>query len=115
VAARAGPAGARTAGEAEGAAADGLAVAAEGADADGLAGADGLALDGDSFVVALNVQDKLARVGQDGSVDIIASGGPLDFPASVVLDDGAIYATAAAFVTAQTPGDSPAPALVDLH
>jgi sugar lactone lactonase YvrE len=81
-----------------------------------LAGADGLALDGDgSFVVALNVQDKLARVGQDGHVEVIASGGPLDFPASVVLDGDAIYATAAAFVTAQTPGDSPAPALVDLH
>jgi hypothetical protein len=81
-----------------------------------LAGADGLALDRDgTFVIALNVQDKLARVTQAGHVTVIASGVPLDFPASVVVDGDSIFATAAAFVTAQTPGAMPAPALVELH
>src|SRR5262249_55627446 len=80
-----------------------------------LAGADGMAQAADgSFVIALNVQDAIARVHQDGTYQTLAAGAPLDFPASVVVDGDRTFVTAAAFVSAQT-GDHPAPALIEIH
>jgi sugar lactone lactonase YvrE len=53
-----------------------------------LAGADGLTLDPKdmSFIVAVNVQNQIVRVAMGGQMSVIASGAPLDFPASVVID-----------------------------
>lgn len=51
-----------------------------------LAGADGIAFDkkGDLYV-AVNGQDRVARVDEDGDVTIVAQGGLLDGPSSVVF------------------------------
>ena len=79
-----------------------------------LAGADGLAQDDDgTFVVAINGQDKIVRIAQDGTWQTLLSGTPLDFPASISLDGESIFATAAALVSASA-GD-PAPALIEIH
>jgi len=95
----------------DGAAGDATAVVSDCA----LAGADGMAQAADgTFVIALNVQDAIARVRQDGTYDTLAAGAPLDFPASVVVDGARTFVTAAAFVSAQT-GDHPAPALIEIH
>jgi sugar lactone lactonase YvrE len=53
-----------------------------------LAGADGLTLDTKdmSLIVAVNVQNKIMRVAMGGQMSVVASGGPIDFPASVVID-----------------------------
>ena len=81
-----------------------------------LAGADGLALaDDGSFVAAINGQNEIARITQDGKHSLIVSGKPLDFPASVVLDGPITWVTDAAFVSAQTQGATPAPSLVEVH
>jgi sugar lactone lactonase YvrE len=71
---------------------------------DALGGADGMALapDGD-LVVAVNHQDKLARVDRAGHVSLLAAGAPLDFPASLGFADGALYITNFALLDAQHP------------
>jgi sugar lactone lactonase YvrE len=53
-----------------------------------LVGADGLVLDtrDSSLLVAVNVQNKLVRVAMNGQMSVVASGAPLDFPASVIID-----------------------------
>jgi sugar lactone lactonase YvrE len=53
-----------------------------------LVGADGLVLDtkDSSLLVAVNVQNKLVRVAMNGQMNVVASGAPLDFPASVIID-----------------------------
>ncbi len=70
-----------------------------------LSGADGLTLapDGD-LVVAINHQNKLVRVSRDGKVSPLASGAPLNFPASLTFEDGALYISNFAFLDAKTPG-----------
>jgi sugar lactone lactonase YvrE len=47
---------------------------------------DGVAMDvhGNAYV-AINLQDTIARVSPTGSVDVVASGDPLDFPSSVAF------------------------------
>ena len=47
---------------------------------------DGVAMDvfGNAYV-AVNLQDTIARVAPDGSVDVVASGDPLDFPSSLAF------------------------------
>ncbi|MBV9949152.1 MAG: hypothetical protein JOZ69_20050 [Myxococcales bacterium] len=53
-----------------------------------LLGADGLVLDptDNSLIVAANVQNKIVRVNAGGTTTtVLPSGGPLDFPASVVI------------------------------
>lgn len=51
-----------------------------------LAGADGIAFDGDGdLYVAVNGQDRLVRVDDDGDVSVLAQGGLLDAPSSVVF------------------------------
>jgi len=97
--------------EADGAAGEARAVISDCA----LAGADGIAASADgSFVVALNVQDSIVRIAQDGTFRTLVAGPPLDFPASVAVDGKTTWATAAAFVTAQT-GAGPAPALIEIR
>jgi hypothetical protein len=55
---------------------------AVGPDCAALAGADGLTVDsrGD-FVVAVNRQNKVVRVAKAGGIEVVATGGALDFPA----------------------------------
>jgi len=65
-----------------------------------LAGADGLARERDgAFVVALNAQNRLARVDARGTFTTIAQGTSLDFPASVAADEHAVWVTNAAFLS----------------
>ena len=47
---------------------------------------DGVTMDvfGDAFV-AMNLADAIARITPSGSMSVVASGGPLDFPSSVVF------------------------------
>jgi sugar lactone lactonase YvrE len=55
-----------------------------------LEGADGLAIDSNdgSFIIAVNIQNKIVRVSPNGSrVTTLASGSPLSTPASLVIDD----------------------------
>ncbi|HTE50156.1 MAG TPA: SMP-30/gluconolactonase/LRE family protein [Kofleriaceae bacterium] len=71
---------------------------------DELSGADGLALapDGD-LIVAVNHLNKLMRVDREGHVTQLASGGPLDFPASLVFAGDALYISNFAFLDAKRP------------
>ncbi len=81
-----------------------------GPDCDALGGADGLARAPDgSFVIAVNRQNKVVRVGADGEVHTLVSGAPLDFPASVAYQGTTLFATNFAFANASagkpaTPG-----------
>jgi sugar lactone lactonase YvrE len=54
-----------------------------------LVGADGLVIDpkDDTFIIALNIQNKLVRMAKDGStVTVLASGAPYASPASPIID-----------------------------
>ena len=89
-----------------------------GPDCDNLGGADGLAVDADgTLLVAVNRQDRIARVGTDGKVTIVSEGGHLDFPASLALHAGAsgntLLVTDFALARAMSGGD-PKPALLEL-
>ena len=74
------------------------------------AGADGLVLDtrDNTLIVAVNIQNKIVRVGLDGGATVIASGSPLDAPASVIIDsvDGGrrLLFTNASFFSAADAG-----------
>ncbi|RYZ08125.1 MAG: hypothetical protein EOO73_08665 [Myxococcales bacterium] len=72
----------------------GAAVVVAGPDCEALGGADGLARAPDgAFVVAVNRQNKLMRVTPAGVVTTLASGPPLDFPASVAYRGDTLFAT----------------------
>jgi sugar lactone lactonase YvrE len=60
-----------------------------------LGGIDGIALEADGTVVAaINRQDKIVRIEDDGTITTIVEGEPLAFPASLDFgDDGALYVT----------------------
>ena len=79
-----------------------------------LAGADGLVEDADgSFLVAVNAQNRIARVTRAGAIMVVASGPPLDTPASLVIDadNRQLLVTSSSFFSA---ADAGAPALVAL-
>jgi sugar lactone lactonase YvrE len=61
-----------------------------GPDCEALAGIDGIALDVDGTLVgAVNRADRIVRIDVDsGEISVIAEGPPLDFPASVAIEDG---------------------------
>ena len=61
-----------------------------GPDCKNLNGADGILLDKNSgsFIVAVNKLNKIVRVSMDKKITILESGGILDFPASVKIDNG---------------------------
>lgn len=80
-----------------------------------LGGADGLARAPDgSFIVAINRQDKLTRVTLGGRIETIASGTPLDFPASVAYRGSDLYFTNFALFSASAGKASAAPGLLKL-
>ncbi|MGC4093694.1 MAG: hypothetical protein QM756_38500 [Polyangiaceae bacterium] len=79
-----------------------------------LGGADGLARAPDgSFVVAVNRQNKLLRVTEDGRVATLAQGAPFDFPASVAYAGQSLFTTNFALKNASA-GRSSNPALLRL-
>jgi len=85
-----------------------------GPDCEKLGGADGLARAPDgSFVVAVNRQDKLTRILGNGAFETIASGPPLDFPASVAYLGARLYVTNFALYTASA-GKPASPGLLQL-
>ena len=76
-----------------------------------LAGADGLVLDStsNSLIVAVNVKNEIVRVSMTGQITVLASGAPLNSPASVLIDSksGArrlLITNAAFFGTTSDPG-----------
>lgn len=70
-----------------------------------LNGADGLAVaPGGDFIVAVNHQNKLARVDRAGHITTLLAGDPLDFPTSVTFADGALYIGNFAFLDGRNPG-----------
>jgi len=75
-----------------------------------LVGADGLVIDttNNTFLIALNIQNAIARVALDGGTSIIASGGLLNTPASVVIDTSTgtrrLLFTNATFFSGSDPG-----------
>jgi sugar lactone lactonase YvrE len=79
-----------------------------------LGGADGLlrASDG-SFLVAVNRQDKVVRIEEDGTARTLLSGAPLDFPATLAYRGNALFATNFALKSASS-GKPSAPGLVKL-
>jgi DNA-binding beta-propeller fold protein YncE len=80
--------------------APGIAV---GPDCAALAGADGLTVDprGD-FVVAVNRQDKVVRVAKTGGIEVLATGGPVDFPASLAWSGTTMISTNFALANASS-------------
>ena len=85
-----------------------------GPDCEKLGGADGLARAPDgAFVVAVNRQDKLTRISGNGALETIASGPPLDFPASVAYLGARLYVTNFALSTASA-GKPASPGLLEL-
>ncbi|MGC2385102.1 MAG: SMP-30/gluconolactonase/LRE family protein, partial [Nitrososphaeraceae archaeon] len=61
-----------------------------GPDCKNLNGADGIAVDKDdngSMIVAVNKLNKIVKVSMDKKITILESGGVLDFPASVKIDN----------------------------
>jgi sugar lactone lactonase YvrE len=81
------------------------------------AGADGIALDtrDNTLIVAVNIQDKIVRLGVDGGATVIASGSPLDAPASLFIDTTSggrrLLFTNASFFS---PADAGQPGLLQL-
>jgi len=84
-----------------------------GPDCEALGGADGLARSPDgSFVIAVNRQNKLVRVGATGgAIKTLAHGVPFDFPATVAYRGTTLYATNFALKTASA-GKPSAPGLL---
>jgi sugar lactone lactonase YvrE len=80
-----------------------------------LVGADGLLIDpkDNTFIIALNVQNKVVRVAMDGSsVSVLAAGGPFANPASPIIDTSAggqrrVIVSNTAFFTPADAGMSP--------
>jgi len=62
-----------------------------------LRGADGLTSFGGNLYVAINRSDRILRVNPSGHITVVAEGAPLQFPASVVVSRGQLYATNLAF------------------
>jgi len=81
-----------------------------------LAGADGLVRDKDgTFLVAVNAQNKIVRVTPAGAVSVLASGAPLDTPASLYIEENPgqrrLIITSAGFFS---PADGGAPGVLAL-
>ncbi len=83
-----------------------------------LSGADGIALDeatGD-LLVAVNYKNAVVRIGKDKSIKTVASGEPLQSPASLFVDQkaGSLYVTCAAFAALATDPSKAKPSLLKL-
>jgi hypothetical protein len=81
----------------------GVPALAVGPDCAALAGADGLTVDsrGD-FVVAVNRQNKVVRVAKAGGIEVVATGGPVDFPASFAWSGTTMISTNFALANASS-------------
>jgi sugar lactone lactonase YvrE len=81
----------------------GAPAVAVGPDCAALAGADGLTVDsrGD-LVVAVNRQNKVVRVAKAGGIDVVATGGPVDFPASLAWNGTTMISTNFALANASS-------------
>jgi len=90
--------------------ADGTAGPAEataGPDCAALSGADGLVTDGDgNLIIAVNRQNKIVRLTNNGTVDLVAGGTAVDFPASLGWNGTTLVTTNFAFANAM--GGKPA-------
>jgi sugar lactone lactonase YvrE len=72
-----------------------------------LGGADGITTHAGALYVANNFLNRVVRLDAQGEVTTVAAGAPLDFPASLVFDAGALYVTNFAFMNAQSGKGSP--------
>jgi len=74
---------------------DGTAGAAEvWIETQALYGADGMTQDAaGNFYIAINLQDRIVRIGADRNIVTVAEGAPLDAPASPEISGGALYVT----------------------
>jgi SMP-30/Gluconolactonase/LRE-like region len=81
----------------------GAPVLAVGPDCAALAGADGLTVDsrGD-LLVAVNRKDKVVRVAKTGGIDVVATGSPVDFPASLAWSGTTMISTNFALANASS-------------
>ncbi len=84
-----------------------------------LSGADGIALDeatGD-LIVAVNYKNALLKIGKDKSVTTLATGEPLQSPASLFVDskEGSVYITCAAFEALAADPSKAKPSLLKLQ
>jgi sugar lactone lactonase YvrE len=76
---------------------------AAGPDCAALAGADGLLTDADgNFIVAVNRQNKIVRVTKAGEIEVVAEGGSVEFPASLIWDGSDVIATNFALANASS-------------
>jgi sugar lactone lactonase YvrE len=92
----------------------GKVTAFAGPDCDKLGGADGVTILGTDLYVAANFLNQIVRVGSAGDVTVVASGEPLDFPASLAFEGAALYASNFAFTNAQAMKGSPGLIRIDL-
>jgi sugar lactone lactonase YvrE len=79
-----------------------------------LVGADGMTQDAaGNLYVAVNLQDRIVRIGPDRRIVTVAEGAPLDAPASPEISGGTLYVTnfAVGRALGLAPG-APAPSVV---
>jgi hypothetical protein len=73
-----------------------------------IAGADGIQVAPDgSLIVAVNAQNKIVRVTATGELTVLAQGGPLQTPASLIIQGPKLLITNATFFYAQPDGGAP--------
>jgi len=101
-----------------GAGGDGKAGAAQpvaGPDCATFSGADGLTTDGDgNLIIALNRQNKIVRLTNGGTVDVVADGSAVDFPASLDWNGTTLVTTNFAFANASA-GKPASPGLLGIR
>jgi SMP-30/Gluconolactonase/LRE-like region len=74
-----------------------------------LAGADGIQVASDgSLIVAVNAQNKIVRVTTGGELTVLAEGGPLQTPASIIIQGSQLLITNSTFFYAPPDGGTPA-------
>lgn len=101
--------------EADGSAGDAEVVV--GPDCENLEGVDGIVRESaGSWIAAVQGSSSLVRIRADGTVETVLSGDPLDGPASIDLDPSdrsRLLVTNSAFASAETPGATPRPGVVE--
>jgi sugar lactone lactonase YvrE len=73
-----------------------------------IAGADGIQVASDgSLIVAVNAQNEIVRVTTAGQLTVLAEGGALQTPASILIQGGQLLITSSTFFYAQPDGGAP--------
>ncbi|MEP7122957.1 MAG: SMP-30/gluconolactonase/LRE family protein [Byssovorax sp.] len=84
-----------------------------------LSGADGIALDASTgdLIVAVNYKNTLLKIAKDKTITTLATGEPLQSPASLYVDEkaGSLYVTCAAFAALATDPTKAKPSLLKLQ